>query len=136
VVRSEIADFLTKHASSPTGSESWADQLGEIPITAWESELPSLEKCILETVRLTGVDGALARRNMGEDLVVDKQTIRHGDFVLLLTGNVHLDPRLYPEPRSFIPDRDMSAAAEVPVGWLGFGSGGSSLLRHLKYIRA
>jgi cytochrome P450 len=81
-----------------------------------------LDKCITETVRLTA-NGAFARRNMGPDVVIDGRPIRTGDFALVMTGDVNLDPRLYVDPLRFDPDRDLSMASRSPHGFLGFGAG-------------
>jgi hypothetical protein len=133
-VHSEITAFTLEHGTGPHDGKGG---LNDIPLAAWETELPILDQCIRETLRLTAI-GAFPRRNVGEDIVIDGRPVRKGDFALVMTEDVNLDPRLYPDPLAFQPDRDYSAAESAPFGFLGFGAGeyvSQTILRfsHLTY---
>ncbi|EIN09810.1 cytochrome P450 [Punctularia strigosozonata HHB-11173 SS5] len=119
-VNAEISQFVSRNC--PGSSHLTAEALGTIGLSAWESELPILESCIQETVRLVAI-GALPRRNTGSDLTVEGHTIRSGDFVLLMTEEANLDEEIYEHPQEFKPDRDLSKAEAKPLASLGWGYG-------------
>ena len=105
------------------GSEDLASLLARIPLAEWESpgRFQSLDLCLRETMRLVA-NGTLPRRNVGEEITVDGHTIRHDEFVLLMTENLHFDESVYDEPMRFMPDRDLTVA-EARGSFVGWGRG-------------
>ena len=66
-VQKEFEALLESSSASP--SEPLATRIAGVPIEAWEMQLPVLDKCIRETIRLS-ITGVLLRKNVGvEDIV-------------------------------------------------------------------
>ncbi|KAF7979339.1 hypothetical protein HWV62_42761 [Athelia sp. TMB] len=85
----EIQAMLSRHA--PSSKDPLHERLGAIPLKAWETELPALELCIQETLRLTAT-GAALRRNTYGDLPVAGKIVKRGWFMVYSAGDVHLNP--------------------------------------------
>lgn len=81
--------MLSRHA--PSSKDPLHERLGAIPLKAWETELPALELCIQETLRLTAT-GAALRRNTYGDLPVAGKIVKRGWFMVYSAGDVHLNP--------------------------------------------
>lgn len=115
---------------SPDASIPIAERLAHIPIDAWDDCTPVSEALIAETIRIT-VTGVLHRRNIKEDLELDGKTLKKGDFLVYLLGDLHLNPEIHPEPFKWNPGRWMEDAKESAEGqnvqWrlLGWGAGTS-----------
>ncbi|KAF8510379.1 cytochrome P450 [Gautieria morchelliformis] len=116
-VISEIDSFLAENTGS---SSSFLEALMVVPLAVWEHALPTLEKCLEETIRLRLI-GAHLRRNVGEDIMVGSHTIRRSDFVIYMNEDAHFNESLYPNPQSFDPSRPHGHAARL--GFLGWGAG-------------
>lgn len=123
-VQAEVFTFLA-HSSCDKDDlpSSMAAQLSGLPLSAWESPhtFPVLDLCIQETLRLV-ISGTLLRRNMGDAATIDGRTIRHGEYAVLMTDNLHFNTEIYDQPYRFVPDRDLSAATERG-SFVGWGSG-------------
>ncbi|KAF7369132.1 putative lanosterol 14-alpha demethylase [Mycena venus] len=115
----EVQGFLASHCSIRQGS-SVSQYLAQIPLHAWETDLPVLDAVIDETVRLTLI-GAVIRRNVGEDFNFEGSTIRHGDFLTYPLADKHLDPAQFPSPHSFNPGHHLGV--DTANKFWGFGGG-------------
>ncbi len=92
---SEIRVFAAKY-SSP-GLPLY-QQLSQIPPSVWEEEMPDLELCLKETLRVI-LTGALLRRHVGEnDLIVEGKRIKPGMFVTMPVIGAHHNEDLYDDP--------------------------------------
>jgi cytochrome P450 len=124
-VRAEIDAFVRTHhvGAIPQPGGILAESLGDVPLSAWDGNLPILDMCIQETVRLVA-DGVLPRRLAGTDPVqLNGRTILPGDFVLVPTQPHNLDPELHDDPLEFRPDRDLTRANSAVLGNLAWGAG-------------
>jgi sterol 14-demethylase len=117
---------MNKYTSSDAGA-SIAERLASIPISAWEDEMPLLDACIRETVRMN-VTGAALRRNLqDDDLHVEGRVIEKGSFIAYCFADVHLNSKIYPNPEKFDPERFTTRAEDVAspmtYAYLGWGAG-------------
>ncbi|KAF8493816.1 cytochrome P450 [Gautieria morchelliformis] len=118
-VVSEMDSFLAENTGS---SSSFLEALMVVPLGVWEHALPTLEKCLEETIRLRLI-GALLRRNVGEDIMVGSHTIHRDDFVICMSENAHLNESIYPNPHCFDPSRSHHDGHAERLGFLGWGAG-------------
>ena len=83
-----------------------------------------LEKVISETLRLYPVTPSI-RRMTQKTRTLGNITIPQGSEVIIPVENIHYDPRFYPEPNKFDPDRfsEEAKAARPPLAYLPFGGG-------------
>lgn len=119
-VRAEIDAF--KEEYSPTSAGRIGTNISDVPLHVWQSNLPVLDLCISETVRLVAT-GVFVRRNVGLDMEVDGRVIRAGEFVLMMMEDANLNPNIYDDPLLFQPDRDLTKAARTPLSMLSWGEG-------------
>jgi len=125
-VMKEYTTLVANH-SNTLSTEPLYKRLASIPLNAWEDELPSVDLVIRETLRFT-VSGALLRRNVQKDIVVDGVTIKRDDFMVLPTYGPHMDPNIYSNPSSFDPDRYLEGREEdkkEAFAYVGWGAGAS-----------
>ncbi|KAJ7249525.1 cytochrome P450 [Mycena haematopus] len=115
-IQDELHGVLTEHAGHTKPSA-----MHGVPFEAWESALPSLEACMFELIRLKG-DGALLRKNVGEDFLVDGRNIQSGRFVAYLMSDIHHNPLIHPNPDIYEPARKPAASAQG-ITFIGFGAG-------------
>jgi cytochrome P450 family 135 len=80
-----------------------------------------LKATIAESLRLRPVI-PLAGRRLAEDLVTDDLELPAGTDVTASIWLTHTDPKLYPEPLAFRPERFLEAAPET-YAWIPFGGG-------------
>jgi len=100
----EIQGLLSRHLGDSLPSATLSEKLGAIPVSAWEDELPVIEACIRESLRLSITILAL-RRNLGEDMKLSGKVVRRGDFLLYSLADAHFNPDYYPEPHKYDPGR-------------------------------
>ena len=73
-------------------------QLSAIPPNVWEEEMPDLELCIRETLRVV-LTGSLLRRHVGaEDLVIEGKKIKPGTFLAMPASAGHHNETIYKDP--------------------------------------
>lgn len=142
-VRDQIDDMMDKY--SPDRSESLTQRFERIPIEAWETELPLLDYCLRDSIRLQ-LGGTMYRRNVsGYDVKIGNEVIPNGAFAVsspicifrspilmrklrqaYQISDIHLDPEVYPEPLKWDPGRHLPERAEEkkkPNAFVGWGSG-------------
>ncbi|KAJ6473251.1 cytochrome P450 [Mycena sanguinolenta] len=112
----ELHVLLTEHTGHTEPSA-----ISGVPFEAWESALPSLEACVFELLRLKG-DGALLRKNVGEDITVEGRTIQSGQFMAYLMSDIHHNPLIHSNPDTYDPAREPAASAQG-MTFVGFGAG-------------
>lgn len=103
------------------------ERLAMLPLEAWESEFPTLELCLRDSIRLHSL-GACFRKNIsGKDLKLGtNETIPDETFVSYHINNIHLDPTVYPDPMQWDPARYLPDRAEdkkKSLAWVGWGAG-------------
>jgi len=125
-VRKEALDLVDNHAVPHTNGIPFHERLATISLSAWEDELPILDVCLRETLRLYMLVSAL-RRNLHDDVHIGDKKIEKGTFVVYSAADVHLDSNIYSNPEKFDPDRfrvraeDVNSKATHP--FLGWGAG-------------
>lgn len=119
----ELRTLLNKYAPSSEKYASMGERFSRIPPEAWENEMPILEDCLRETIRLI-VSGAMLRRVTQGDLEVSGRKIPNGTFLTYLAGETHSDPNIYPNPTKYDPSRFTSGQDKSQThGFLGWGVG-------------
>ena len=86
-------------------------------------QLRYLEMIVKESMRLYPVAGFLFGREAVEDVELGGHTLRRGSWVMIAPYIVHRNPRNFPDPECFDPDRfnpnrvgDIPAYAYIPFG--------------------
>ncbi|KAH0343929.1 cytochrome P450, partial [Aureobasidium melanogenum] len=108
-------------------SKSLPERLASAPLEAWETELPSIDLCLRDSIRLNLV-GSMFRQNLSKSpvKVSDSEEIPAGAFAAYAIANVHLNPEIYAEPEKWDPSRYLPDRAEdqkTKFAYLGWGAG-------------
>jgi cytochrome P450 len=129
-VTAEIESFVSKHGT--TGG-SYAARLAEIPLTAWEEEMPILEACHSEMIRIL-MNGLAMRQNVSGEMKIDGVPIKKGDYIGYSLSDVHMNPDIYPNPKKFDPTRFLGESRKAPLSFVGWGAGefSSSLFKNFR----
>ncbi|KAH8593173.1 cytochrome P450 [Bisporella sp. PMI_857] len=121
-VRAELDGVLDKYA--PDHTMSLTERFALIPIEGWETEMPLLDNCLRETIRLQ-LGGTMYRRNIsGSDVMIGNEVIPSGAFAAYQVSDIHQDPEVYPEPLKWDPGRYLPDRAEdkrKPFAYVGWG---------------
>ncbi|KAF8604865.1 cytochrome P450 [Ceratobasidium sp. AG-I] len=119
----ELHLLLEKYAPASEGVSSPSERFSVIPPQVWENEMPILEACLRETIRLI-FSGALLRRVTTGDIELTGKTIPNGTFLTYLTSQTHIDPEIYPNPTKFDPGRYSDGQDKAQAyAFLGWGVG-------------
>ena len=105
--------------------EEIRDNIGSDDITHESiSTLEYLEACIMETLRLcpTAMEHD---RTCVNDCIVNGIKVKKGVRIMMPTLPAHLDPKFFPEPEKYQPERFLKENADnvIPYTWRPFGSG-------------
>ncbi len=97
---------------------------GRRPAAADLSRLPWTTACVQESQRYYSAVWMMAREAI-EDDVIDGHHIRKGTTVLIPIHHIHHDPRWWPDPEAFDPNRFVGDAAKSRPrsAYLPFGGG-------------
>jgi cytochrome P450 len=93
-------------------------------------DLPYLRAVIYEVLRLHPPSWRLSRQAVGPD-VIGGRAVMPGDYIWVTSHLVHRDPRWWPEPDRFLPERwlDHGALETRPrLSYFPFGAGGRKCL--------
>lgn len=119
-VRSELYSTCATYATNEDAP--LIDQLATIPFDVWESDFPTMDICLKDSIRLQAL-GAGFRRNMtGKDLKLGREVIPKGAVVSMHIDQIHFNPEIYAEPEKWDPARYLPARAEdkkEPYAWAG-----------------
>src|SRR5262249_19523983 len=100
--------------------------LGERAATADDAgRLPYTRMVLAETMRLYPPAWAIGRRAIA-DVEIGGHTIEKGTIVLVLQYLLHRDPRFYPDPDRFDPDRWLPASQQTRPKYAYFPFGGGT----------
>ncbi|XP_052709047.1 24-hydroxycholesterol 7-alpha-hydroxylase-like [Crassostrea angulata] len=106
------------------------DTLGNTPEEKWEfneeffKKMPYLKSCVMEAIRLHSV-GVITRRVM-TSFTVREYVIPKGDMLMVSPFWSHRNPKYFPEPDTFNPDRWNTSDLEKNLyleGFIAFGGG-------------
>ncbi|KAJ5897263.1 cytochrome P450 [Penicillium tannophilum] len=121
-VRQEVEGLLSTYKITLPDNpchEDLTHALSQVPLTAWETKLPSLDLCIRETMRIAQPHTAL-RKNTGPDFSAGEFTIPSGAFVAYSFLDTTLNPSHYADPTRWDPSRLLQK--DIPsIGW-GMGN--------------
>lgn len=123
----EVRNVAAKYARDPNAP--LRHQLDDVPLEAWESEFPVVDLCLRDSIRLSLLGTAMRRNISGKALPTGhgNEVIPPGAFVTYATGDIHLNPEIYPEPHKWDPSRYLPGRAEDKKkdvhGWIGWGVG-------------
>ncbi|KAI0017763.1 cytochrome P450 6A1 [Xylariomycetidae sp. FL0641] len=126
-VRHEVDTCIATHRSS--SSQSPADVLDALPISAWETAFPTIDVCLRETLRLSLPGVSFRKNTSGHDLRIGGESgeiVPDGAFAAYLVDDTLLNPQWYTNPREFDPDRFSEGRSEdkkAPHAFMGWGSG-------------
>lgn len=88
------------------------------------ARLPFLNATIKEAMRLYSPSTALFNRVALRDVVIDGTSLPKGTLAVVPIWHLHRDPRSFPEPERFLPERFLPGAPPAPRGaYLPFGAG-------------
>jgi cytochrome P450 len=125
LVREEVESAANRHCAD--SSLPLVDRLMQVPMEAWESEFPTIDLILKESIRLQ-LPGAAFRKNLsGRPIPVNKEgteVIPADGYATLHVANIHRDPDVYTKPDSFDPARYLPGRAEdknKQYGWIGWG---------------
>nr|ABX64440.1 cytochrome P450 CYP6AE9 [Bombyx mandarina] len=89
------------------------------------TELPYLEACIEETLRLYPVLGIITREVMEDYVLLDKIHLKKGDRIHVPVFHLHHNPEHFPNPEEYRPERFYGEEKRKvkPYTYLPFGEG-------------
>lgn len=124
-VRAEVVAMASRYCSDT--SAPLKDQLIHVPIEAWESELPLVDFCLKDSIRLQTM-GATFRKNVSERSIPINSTevIPDESYVAWHVGDLHYHPAVYKNPDEWDPSRYMPGREEdkqFQYAWIGWGVG-------------
>lgn len=93
----EVQSFITKYTPTSSPSSDLGSLLARIPPEVWDEEMPVLDLCLRETIRMV-MSGSALRRVMTNTLAVDGVPVGRGAFLTYLMSDAHFDPEIYINP--------------------------------------
>ncbi|EUC55516.1 cytochrome P450 family protein [Rhizoctonia solani AG-3 Rhs1AP] len=119
----ELQILLDRYAPVSESYGTVGERLSKIPPQGWENEMPVLEACLRETIRLI-FSSALLRRAVNGDIQVGGKKIPNGSFLVYQAGETHHNPDIYPNPSKFDPGRYGDGQDKSQLhAFLGWGAG-------------
>ena len=138
-----MVSFQAGHETSATALLWWSRLMAEHPAAAERARaevdavlggrdpgaddmaaLPWLVATLKEAMRLYPPIAAVMTRRATADLRVQGYTIPRGTMLRITPWVLQRDPRSFPEPEAFRPERFLPGAPPLPRGaWLPFGTG-------------
>jgi len=106
--------------------QAFQDNNGKMPDYTVIQELPYIEMCILEALRLHTPVGGLNRCCTKDTTIPNyPHPIRKNDLINIPVIGIHMDERYYPNPEQFNPENFSKEArqARSPYTFIGFGQG-------------
>ena len=106
--------------------EAYKANNGALPDYKIIQELPYLEMCILETLRLHTPFGNMTRSCTKDTTIPNyEHQVRKNDLINIPISGIHMDPEFYPNPTQFNPDNfsKESQSTRSPYTFIGFGHG-------------
>jgi sterol 14-demethylase len=122
----EARDLIIKHVGPNASDLPVHEQIASLPMDALEEEMPILDACVREAMRVHFTLTAL-RRNINDDLRVGDKVIEKGAFIAYNVTDANLDSRIYPQPETFDPDRFLvrheDSKSQRPHPYVVWGAG-------------
>ncbi len=138
-----ITNFQAGHETTATGLLWWSRLMAEHPAAAARAAaevdavlagrtptpadlpaLPWLAATLKEALRLHPPIAAILTRRATADIVVGGHRLPRGTLLRITPAVLQRDPRSFPEPDAFRPERFLPDAPPPPRGaWMAFGTG-------------
>jgi cytochrome P450 len=138
-----MVNFQAGHETTATALLWWSRLMAEHPHLAQRAQeevrvalsgrtpcpddvpaLPWLTASLKEAMRLFPPIGALMTRRTTQAIQLGGWTIPQGAMLRITPWQLHRDPRSFPEPHAFRPERFLPDAPPHPRGaWMPFGAG-------------
>jgi cytochrome P450 len=119
--------LLAAHPEVTARAQAEVDTVlaGRTPSAADVAALPYLGQVVKEVLRMYSPAPGVFTRRATEDVTIGGWHVPRGSLVAILSIVPHADPRWFPEPDTFDPDRFADARARaLPRGaWIPFGTG-------------
>jgi cytochrome P450 len=121
----EVKTVIDKYDSDT--SKSFSERLASAPLEAWENELPTIDLCLRDSIRLNAA-GCMFRKNETTKpvAVADGTMIPPGAFAAYPMSDIHLNPNIYADPEKWDPSRYLPDRAEdqkTEKAYIGWGAG-------------
>ena len=123
-VRAEVLAVVNKYTGDTR--EPLETKLKRVPGKAWCNELPVLDACSEETIRVTVMGAALRWNGTTSAIELGKsgEVIPPGSYAAYHVGDVHLNPKIHQDPETWDPSRFLSGGVQNrPLSFLGWGAG-------------
>lgn len=117
---------MASNPAAQTAARNEVQQVlqGRVPTTDTQASLPYLSQTIKETLRLHPAAPVLISRRSTRPVALGAWQLPARTLFIVPVQRLHHDPRWFPEPQAFRPERFAPDAPEVPRGaYLPFGAG-------------
>lgn len=123
----EVADRVREEIAAVESGLSALEQIARLPL---------LNATIKEAMRLYPPSTALFTRVAQREVQIGETTVPKGTLAAIPIWQLHHDPRSFPEPEAFRPERFLPGAAAIPrSAFLPFGAGPHFCLgQHFAYV--
>jgi cytochrome P450 len=118
--------LLAEHPEAARRAQQEVAQVlqGRLPGPGDMAALPWLVASLKEAMRLYPPTGALLSRRTTQSITLGGWAIPKGAMLRITLWQLHRDPRSFPEPQAFRPERFLPDAPPPPRGaWMPFGAG-------------
>ncbi|XP_052832921.1 cytochrome P450 3A41-like isoform X2 [Octopus bimaculoides] len=126
---STLTFFTHSMATNPEKQQKLYEEIVEIlgdDIPDYDNiqKLPYLDMCMDETLRMYSIGNTLGR-HCNKACTIKGLKIPENVIVRVAVDALHYDPKYYPEPEKFIPERfsEEAKSKQVPFTYLPFGAG-------------
>jgi len=112
-IRAEVEVVAAKHASKDPNI-SLLDKLSSLPLDIWKSELPLIQLCLRNSIRLN-MPGVFFRKNLSNHSIPTghgNEVIPPGSFPIYHVADAHRDPEVWAEPDKWDAARYLPNHAE------------------------
>ncbi|THW45271.1 cytochrome P450 6A1 [Aureobasidium pullulans] len=107
-------------------SKTFAERLANVPLEAWEHELPTIDLCLRDSIRLNASGSMFRKNDSTKSVKIADFEVPAGGYVAYPIADVHLDPEVYPNPNQWDPSRYLPGKEEDQKkkhAFIGWGAG-------------
>ncbi|KAJ3217913.1 hypothetical protein HDU67_007064 [Dinochytrium kinnereticum] len=131
-ILAELETACVHHAAAvnkPAYIQPGVPDLSVLPLSAFEKEMPSLNACISETLRMITSGGTMLRRVVKPGIIVEGFELPPGSILSYASADTHLNENYYKDPETFDPSRFENKNDEPLLSskdmyeFLGWGAG-------------
>lgn len=114
-IYAEVRSVAEAHSGKGGGGgSSLIEQLGSVPLDAWESSFPTIELCLKEMIRMWTAFNTARFNEPNKPIPIrwSDEIVPGNTFVHCKTTEVNSSEKLYPNVNYFDPDRSMEGWQE------------------------